>query len=246
MGTITIDIDTGNTATTRNWNIRVSQYECGDDNLIMPEENCLQYHTAQSGKIASFNWDTSTTTPLTTTTALANAHLSNQDYDICIRRARGYCSVCFSPVVTTTTAGSATSWGLAAGAITDDDAGKSAMGSLCYGITSINAISDNAANTGFGDYLEVVNMQPTIGTAGAIGLNKICGIVFNAIADATTHVTMCSWSVPFRVGVHFDQDETIAENGGNAFDHIENESPSALGEGIGYTGFWLNYWQNTC
>ena len=47
--TITIDIDTATTSTTRSWNIRVTQYECGNDNLIIPEENCLQYHTAQTG-----------------------------------------------------------------------------------------------------------------------------------------------------------------------------------------------------
>ena len=47
--TINIDIDTATTATTRFWNIRVTQYECGANNLNIPEENCLQYHTARSG-----------------------------------------------------------------------------------------------------------------------------------------------------------------------------------------------------
>ena len=45
--TLTIDIDTATTATTRSWSIRVTQYECGD--LNAPEENCLQYLTAQTG-----------------------------------------------------------------------------------------------------------------------------------------------------------------------------------------------------
>ena len=44
--TITIDIDTG-TSVTRNWQIKVTQYECG--NLNAPEQDCLQYHTAVSG-----------------------------------------------------------------------------------------------------------------------------------------------------------------------------------------------------
>ena len=47
--TLTLDIDTATTSTTRSWNIKVTQYECGNDNLIIPEENCLQYHTAQTG-----------------------------------------------------------------------------------------------------------------------------------------------------------------------------------------------------
>ena len=44
--TITLDLDTGTTAT-RNWQIKVTQYECG--NLNAPEEDCLQYHTAITG-----------------------------------------------------------------------------------------------------------------------------------------------------------------------------------------------------
>ena len=52
--TINIDIDTATTSTTRSWSIRVTQYECGNDNLIIPEENCLQYHTAQTGRARVF------------------------------------------------------------------------------------------------------------------------------------------------------------------------------------------------
>ena len=44
--TITLDLDTG-TSATRQWQIKVTQYECG--NLNAPEEECLQYHTAISG-----------------------------------------------------------------------------------------------------------------------------------------------------------------------------------------------------
>ena len=45
--TLTLDIDTATTTTTRKWNIKVTQYECG--NLMAPEESCLQYHTATAG-----------------------------------------------------------------------------------------------------------------------------------------------------------------------------------------------------
>ena len=44
---INIDIDTGTTSTTRKWQIKVTQYECG--NMMMPEQDCLQYHTASYG-----------------------------------------------------------------------------------------------------------------------------------------------------------------------------------------------------
>ena len=44
---INIDIDTLTTTTTRKWQIKVTQYECG--NMMAPEQDCLQYHTASSG-----------------------------------------------------------------------------------------------------------------------------------------------------------------------------------------------------
>merc|ERR1712115_341774 len=93
---ININIDTG-TTTTRKWQIKVTQYECG--NMMAPEQDCLQYLTASTGTIASFAFDTTQST----TVAATQYHLSNQYYDICIRRARGYCSLCFSPEITSTT-----------------------------------------------------------------------------------------------------------------------------------------------
>ena len=45
---INIDIDTGTTTTTRKWQIKVTQYECG--NMMAPEQDCLQYHTATTGE----------------------------------------------------------------------------------------------------------------------------------------------------------------------------------------------------
>ena len=49
------------------------------------------------GTIANFNWDTSQTTAAS---VLDQVHLSDQNYDICIRRFRGYCSICYSPRIT--------------------------------------------------------------------------------------------------------------------------------------------------
>ena len=83
----------------------MTQYEC--DNLMAPTQDCLQFLTAATGTIASFNWDTSATTVATT-----QYHLSSQQYDICIRRARSYCSVCYSPQIISTTTGTASSYGV--------------------------------------------------------------------------------------------------------------------------------------
>ena len=212
-----------------------------------------------AGTIASFNWDTSTTTGLTATTAPDNLHLSDQNYNICIRRARGYCEICFSPTVTSRTAGIASSFGVSAGNPASDAVHQAVLDTLCLGNTIVAAAllaaaaSDApiAANFGHGDYLEIGNMQngpiPTA-NADAIGAHKICGAVWNAINTIATLTTVCSRDTPFRVGVKFDSDEALLDyTAGDGFGHIENEiNADTNGAGIGYTGFWLSYWQNTC
>ena len=249
---INIDIDTGTTTTTRQWQIKVTQYECGS--LMAPDLNCLQYLTATSGQtltdhvlksdlsslgtIASFNWDTSSSSVSST-----QYHLSSQYDDICIRRARSYCSVCFSPQIVGTGA-DASSFGVSAGTV--GAAQTNAIGSSCTGVTTL-AASVGPTMAGLGDYLDIVALQPSIGTTGTLGTNRICGAYFNAQAAQTAHATACSWSTPFKVGVHFDADDAIAPGPtaiGPDLDKMENDDSG--GNGLGYSGFYLAYWQNTC
>merc|ERR1712165_155129 len=145
-----IDIDTGSTTTTRKWQIKITQYECG--NLMAPEQDCLQYHTAASGTIASFNWDTRSSS-----VSSSQYHLSSQFYDICIRRARSYCSVCYSPQIVAA-APALSSFGVSAGSV--GPAQTNAIGSSCTGVTTLNAIA--GSTLGSGDYLDIVALQPTI------------------------------------------------------------------------------------
>merc|ERR1712176_313820 len=237
---INIDIDTLTTTTTRKWQIKVTQYECG--NIMAPEQDCLQYLTASSGTIASFNWDTSASS-----VASSQTHLSSQYYDICIRRARSYCSVRYSPYVSSTTA--ASSFGVSATG--PGPALLSSQGSLCTGVTTLNPAV--ASNKGFGDYLEIVALQPGTGstaTIGPTGKNRICGTLFNAATPTAVHATACSWAVPFKVGVHFDQDDAINAPPAPAYNLVENDVTGTTGHskgaGYGYSGFYLNYWQNSC
>jgi len=232
--TINIDIDTGTTTTTRKWQIKVSQYECG--NMMAPENDCLQYFTESTGTIATFNWDTSATT-----VASSQTHLQNQHYDICIRRARSSCSLCLSPQITSTTTGTAGSYGL--GASSDGSAPKNALGSTCTGVTTAPAA------VGYGDYIEIVNLQPSIGTTGTLTTaNRMCSNIFNAITTATiAHATACTWATPFKVGVHFDNEEALkAACASPNLKTCENDVAATTGAGYGTSGFWLAYWQNTC
>ena len=92
------------------------------------------------------------------------------------------------------------------------------------------------------------------GLVGANIVNKICGWIFNAMADnmGTALTTVCTFKTPFRVGVHFDASDALGVStdlpGTDNYDHIENAwiPASTAGEGIGYSGFWLAYWQTTC
>merc|ERR1719422_2088736 len=240
--TITLDIDTA-TSATRNWQIKVTQYECGS--LMAPEENCLQWHTETSGTFATFNWDTTQTAA----TSVPNQfHLSDQYYDICFRRTRGYCSICFSPQIVGAAAGQATSYGISSCNIATEPACNSALGTVCTAINSVLAAgtTDNAATRGLGDYLTILNMQDDPGAALTVSkFNTICGAVWNSANNNAGLDTICTWTTPFRVGVHFDSDEILGDTDtGNVWDNMENRTPANGVAGFGTSGFQLAYWQN--
>jgi len=233
--TINIDVDTGTTTTTRSWQIKVTQFECG--NMMAPDQDCLQWHTSQTGTIATFNWDTSTTT-----VAATQLHLSTQNYNICIRRTRGQCSVCFTPEVINTIAGIASSYGVGGSSL--GPAQTSAVGATCTGITT----QPGPSGAGFGDYLEITNLQAATGTAGTTNANnRICGAIFNVAASIAQN-TACSFVLPFKIGVHFDEEESIHASpfAANNLNKAENDPAATSGAGYGYSGFWLTYWQNAC
>merc|ERR1719291_172839 len=83
----------GTTSTSRSWDIKITQYACGDtDKSGWP--GCLQYYTATASNIQNFGFP-----PTITAVTSKVTHLSNQHYDICIRRGSGYCYICYSPTI---------------------------------------------------------------------------------------------------------------------------------------------------
>ena len=80
-------------------------------------------------------------------------------------------------------------------------------------------------------------------------ISRICGSFWNATPTAaTSHATACTFSYPFKIGVHFDSDEAIAASAAAAspdLDKVENGA-IASGSGRGFQGFYFNYWQNSC
>ena len=112
-------------------------------------------------------------------------------------------------------------------------------------MTTFNAIEGN--QVAHGDYLEIAALQTAPATSTTIaGVSRICGNFWTATSTDTAHKTTCSFATPFKVGVHFDQDDTLfSPVDAAAITHSEN-NPSSSGSGIGYTGFYLDYWQATC
>merc|ERR1712228_1029770 len=186
----------GTTTTSRSWNIRVTQYACGDyDNSGWP--GCLQYHTGTAGNIASFGFPPTITVVTTSVT-----HLQNQYYDVCIRRASSYCYICYmAQIVGTaaTTQATQTSFGVSISAGT---IASSQVGSDC----SYDWLDISLGNT-------LTNAAITTPTAAAsiTNVSRFCGRVL-ALGDAkapgiTASSTICTRQEPFRIGVNFNSNE---------------------------------------
>ena len=125
------------------------------------------------------SWDTSASTVSKTQT-----HLVNQYYDICIRRTRGYCSICYTPAIISSTTGTGSSYGLGAGS--DAMTQKSAIGSFCTGITKAGGA---AADTGTGYGVYMATLRPKI-----LPFN-----LFSGMATTSRSPTCCRVRLPQRL-----------------------------------------------
>lgn len=228
-------------STTRQWDIKVSQYKCGD--TMGGPDGCLQYFTGITGTLASFNFPTSTGVVTSTAT-----HLANQDYTMCIRRESSYCYICYSATnaIMTEDAENQSSFGLSNAGT---DAINSASGSLCSldyilipGAQDVDeAIVGALTTTPLSTVLGEVNSESAGGRA--------CGRVFavqptaqgltNAYDPTSAYISVCTQVTPFRVHFHTDGDEVTGPAGASNTDELD----SAPG---GIVGFSLDYTQVAC
>merc|ERR1711935_1022123 len=222
----------GTTSTSRSWNVLITQYGCGDtDSSGWP--GCLQYYTATASNIQNFGFP-----PTITTVTSGVTHLSNQHYDICIRRASGYCYICYTPTIIATTTAAV---------------GTPVIAQISFGL-SIGGIaampSSLISNTCSQDWIEVPGADTAAiaaisgGVALATNSDRICGRVLNSATSAATTIggTVCGRHLPFRVGVDFDANER--DNSAVAASKATlNEQQGSPG---GIIGFKLTYWQVVC
>jgi len=246
--TVHLGIGTTTSSATRELDIRVIQYRCGDEQG--GPAGCLQYFENTTGKIRSFNFPDAS--PGTTMAAGYAVHLANQHYKACIRRGNGKEAICYVPC--TSTAGDD------GGANTQVTAQPSFGLSLAEEETSSGATETDCST----DYIWIPNgrisTQFTTAIAaqdevpeGAENLqpNRFCGRYFQtpAVAIYTAAVSICSVVTPFVLGVDFDNYEICNSEADTA--GMDNEPCEGFGAaaeeagGSGSLGFALCYVQHT-
>ena len=78
------DTAVGTNLALRSWNIRVTQYDCGYENLA--PAGCTQYFWGEDdGYVQSYNFQSG-----------SGYHLANQNQKICFRREKGNSKICYA------------------------------------------------------------------------------------------------------------------------------------------------------
>jgi len=235
----------GGTSSTRELDIRVSQFTCGDEMGGPP--GCLQYHTSTAGKIRSFNFPDLT---YQATVGYKYVHLSRQHYKACVRKGAGKGYICYwmctaiKGAAPGTTVGTAItlqpSFGLS---VSPADGSQAAVGTACtsdYVSIPVGIVSGIAA---------------TLSAAAIAGYNaeasstttRYCGRFFATVAgsaSATTVATsVCSLAVPFELAVDFNDDEYCTANDSGKICEMYTDKAAATTGGGGILGFSLCYAQ---
>lgn len=186
-----VNVGIGSGTFSRAFDIMITQYRCGDEQG--GPKGCLQYFDQTQNSVRTFNFPA---TARGTSAADTVAHISNQNYQVCIRRGTGMFQICWI---------ACTSVASAAGA-------ASTFGVSVATAAAIDADVDSGCTT---DYITIPNAS-VIAAAGSlipvIGKTRFCGRYLHtarATAEAANGISVCSTAVPFRLGVNFDDNEVI-------------------------------------
>jgi len=164
---------TASGATAADFSIKVTQVEC-TSKTKSPSE-CTQYHTAASGTINSYNYQSGSGT---------GTHLGNQNYAICIRPERGACAICYSAADT--------EWQMST------DATTIPIDTVC-GTTGVGASNDYIEIPGG------VCDPSVAAIASLYSADRYCGTTFlcpGVVGAAGATHTVCSMQKPFKVNVY--------------------------------------------
>lgn len=211
------NIGSSSTASTSAFTIKVTQVECTSKRAA--PSGCTQYFTGSSGTIETYNYN-----------AAAGVLLANQDYSICIRTERTYCSICYW----STSFKMSVPGGAVANGVLGVDTNCGAAGNVLIG------------NGGAFDHIVIPGGQcntPPAATPAAINVlnDRYCGtalyclgaVTTVTIAIAATDATVCSNQKPFKISVESDGLEYI-NNAANAEGVVGNN-----------VGFSISYFMKT-
>ncbi|KAB0796698.1 hypothetical protein PPYR_10759 [Photinus pyralis] len=181
---IILSVVTSGPSFMRTWKMRISQIPCTSRNR--GEMGCLQYYNGVSGQIKSFNYDLAT-----------GLQLSNQDYSICIRAERNFCSIQYTacPDTVNNRSQSFTLAGISTNVV-------QAMTSTCQADFIIIPMAQNVG-------------RPA-GTT-AITADRFCGGTLSTETNAMLSSTLRSNVKPFRIWFHTDNVESPTDIGNRGF-----------------------------
>jgi len=177
----------GTTLATRSWTIRVTQLECGSDNL--PPSGCTQYFFgSDTGTVSTYNYD-------------GGFHLANQNQVQCIRREKGNCKICYAAVAYN-------DFALSGG--TDF---KFMTKSCCsYGIDGVAGYYDCVIIDGISSKSGKLLGKTVDNFCGLAGLATKSTVVVTAnAAVADKMATLCTKRQPFRLQFQSDNFENSAD-----------------------------------
>ncbi len=189
----------------RSWNIKVTQYDCNYENLA--PQGCTQYFFGSTSQtVKTFNFD-------------GGYHLAGQDQNICVRRERGNCRICWTSQANIDfqlSGRNTPSMTVPLGGLTS--------GSVCCGYGTKGTVT-----SGFDCAIIPVAVKMTANTA--LPHNAFCGRSAGlVVAKGTTAATVCSQHMPFSIRFLSDQYE------------FRREAANAAKQ----KGFKLTYIQTTC
>lgn len=195
----------GTSLVTRQWSIKVSQYSCNYENLA--PQGCTQYYFGSTvDTVRTYNWN-------------GGYHLANQNQQICVRRERGQCRICW----TTMEDSDFTVSGAAA------DMGHNMASACCnYGGDGMEIA------IGY-DCVEIPGaVKGMTTTMAALGGSRYCGRskgLQTAKVTGAIAATVCSFETPFKISFFSDS--------------YENAIEALKGPGMADTGFQLTYIQTS-
>jgi hypothetical protein len=228
----------GGTSATRELDIRVSQFACGDEMGGPP--GCLQYYTSSAGKIRSFNF------PDLTPGAKVGykyVHLSRQHYKACVRKATAKAYICYGMCTSIVGSAIATigspvilqpSFGLS---VSPAAGSQSAAGSAC----TSDYISIPSAVTKANAAILSSNTVMIAETTSAA--TRFCGRYLATTAATYADQSVCSLAVPFELAVDFNDDEFCSDRASGKKCEFYSGAGAALTGGGGILGFSLCYTQ---